>query len=148
MAPRAKPVPGEPTDPNVRGARPTGDADAVFFFGAIEVSEFNGGPAPVVVVLAPSMERQAVRYLKPCSDAWHKRMPGHFGVLEDIRLRNFNTWLPSPLQQDAREQGRVVHHIICPESPLAQDALGLRHNLEIVEAEPGVWCGYYSEQGA
>jgi hypothetical protein len=129
-----------------RGWRPTGDADAVFFLGSVEITRLDGGPLPVTVVLIPSLENQALRYLKPCSDAWHKRMPDHGGVMEDLRLRSFNTWLPEKLQQEAKEQRRSVHHFISPESPFAEDALGLRYRLEFVEAEPGIWAAYWTAE--
>lgn len=141
---RPTPQPGSPVNPAVRGWRPTGDADAVFYLGPVDIVRHDG-PMPVVVNLIPSLERAALRYLKPCSEAWHKRMPDHGGVMEDMRLRGFNTWLPEKLQAAAVEQLRPVGHFISPESPLAKDALMLRYNLEWVEAESGVWAAYWVE---
>lgn len=100
----------------------------------------------IVVTLAPSMEKQALRYLKPCSESWYKRMPDHGGAMEDLRLRGFNTWLPEKLQQAAFEQKRPIGHFISPESPLAADALMLRHHLEWVEAESGIWAAYWVDE--
>lgn len=142
---RPAPQPGAPVNPAIRGWRPTGDADAVFYLSAIEIVRHDGGPRPVVEVLVPSLERQALRYLRPCSDKWYLRMPDHGGVMEDLRLRGFNTWLPEKLQQDADEQQRPIGHFISPESPLAKDALMLRHNLEWVEVEQGLWSAYWVE---
>jgi hypothetical protein len=145
---RVTPQPGAPVNTSARGWRPTGDADAVWYLGGIDITRHDGGPMPIVVTLVPSLERQALRYLKPCSEKWYRRMPDHGGAMEDLRLRGFNTWLPEKLLAEATEQERPIGHFISPESPLAKEALMLRNNLEWIEAEPGIWAAYWVEPKA
>lgn len=140
--PHAKPIPGDAINMGELSWRPTGDADIVFYYMQHEIARHYAKGLLIETVLIPSLEEQALRYLRPCSQEWHNLNPGKNGVSTDFRLRGFVDWMPEAFWKEAAASMRPIGHMISAQSPILPDTLAHLAKLDLVEGEYGILCGY------
>jgi hypothetical protein len=130
--------------------RPTGPStgpDAVFYLGEKvsyeEVVNLVGSNVLTRVVLHPSLQEQALRFLRPCVDAWYVEHPGFHGITCCPDLRGLLDCLPAELREESQSKGLQVQHQIASDSPLSQDPWKVRRGeVRWERAEEGIWCAY------
>lgn len=126
-----------------RAWRPTGDADGVFFVGETTTGEFQLGLERVRILVEPSMEAEALRGLRPCSDEWYKNHPGMHGLQSWPDLKGLLDALPEALR--ALAKSRSIEHFFCAESTFAADPFANLSRLTWSEIAPGAWAAYMPE---
>lgn len=117
---------------------PTGSADAVVFLGE-RLEKFVEDGYLHKEILFPSLEKQALRYLRPCSDNWKRCHPRQVGV---SRPEGINAHFPQDIQARAEREARPIRWLVCAESP------GLGSTMDAtrwkwVNVEDGIWVGLF-----
>lgn len=129
-----------PADVNPKEWAPTGPADAaegVFFLGALEQVLPDSSRQTVI----PSLERQALRYLRPVNAEWKKYHPGRRGFCKPDLAK----LVPAELLAQAEAQNRPIYWLFLSdkhENIHANQPENLRR-WRVVRAEDAIWPVYF-----
>ena len=104
--------PGNVVDMNKQFWRPTGTAVGVFYLGSKHADiALPSRLRAVKVVDTPSDQAEAMRYLRPCPDEWHKKNAGRNGVdIVGLFKGAVICGMPKELVELSKEQGRPIDH--------------------------------------
>ena len=117
-----------------------GNADGVFFLDEVVDAGFENGDF-VRTIIEPSLELQAIRYLRPVDPVWKRRHPRMIGIgrPDVIGL------CPKALKRYAKEREQPVTHLFVMDGPRGIEANQKDHygRWQVREAEAGIWCVFY-----
>ncbi|MCP4639451.1 MAG: hypothetical protein GY851_03410 [bacterium] len=114
--------PGKAVDMNKTFWRPTGTADGVFYLGSKPADiALPSRLRAVKIVDKPSGQAEAMRYLRPCSNEWHKTHAGRNGVdVVGLYKGAVIAGMPPEFVELAKEQGRPIVHGFTTEGEIMQ----------------------------
>lgn len=117
---------------------PQGQADAVVFLGERRHKYVQDGYLHKEI-LFPSLERQALRFLRPCSERWHSLNPGMVGV---SRPDGMQAHFPRELENVSNSEARPLRWLVCSESKGLFDAKNAE-KWKWYKVDEGIWAGLF-----
>lgn len=101
------------SDPNTW--KPSGKCHGVFYLDELVVRSTKrngeGVDIPIIDLVAPSSEREALAYLRPVSDFWKRLNPG----LEGLAMPDAAFLIPEELRAESKKRKQKVRWHFCAE---------------------------------